>query len=594
LEPLLICITGGFLCSNQSSYRFRFLGVLQLCGPYVFLPFFVVTGASLDLRVLVSSLGFALAMAVARCASIFVGSVAGGHLTGTPALHANLTWMALLTQAGVSMGLASEVGMSFPGWGPPVQTAIISVVLVNQLLGPILFKWALRRVGEAGADAGSKGGHDEDKEAPWAVVVMAGGSEEGGAASGDEGGGGSGSGSGGGGGGGGGGGSGCDAAALALAARLLEEGWRVTVAVACGGAAAAETAREQLVAWARAAEAAAPPDPHHHDPVKKMEDALAVMDARGGGAPPPPASGEALARVLLREKAPGGGGGGGGGWAPLQALLLPPPGARGQPARAVPPAAVVLCLPDAAATDAALALFAARAAAQKALSKLRLVARVSSPAWAALLASELSVCALDDGSAASLLLARLAAAARGEALTAFAMGKGGAPEAEAGAVRAALAAGPCAWDWKDTRFARSGGTGATELRAKGAPSEELRALVRAAAAEAAATGGKAAAEAAAAAAPEAPAPAAAAAAPPPSLYQRALVVLGLRAEGDEEALSASREQYVTQLGSVGEEKAVVAPEKLREEGRVEMFGSAATYNNSSAAAGTTMKGGDAV
>jgi len=200
LEPLLICITGGFLCSNQSSYRFRFLGVLQLCGPYVFLPFFVVTGASLDLSVLAASAGFALVVALVRAASIFAGSAAGGHLTRTPALHANLAWMALLTQAGVSMGLASEVGMSFPGWGPPVQTAIISVVLINQLVGPILFKWALRRVGEAGADAaGGAAGHDEDAEVPWAVVVMAGGvaGEEGGAGSGDEGGSGGGGGGGG-------------------------------------------------------------------------------------------------------------------------------------------------------------------------------------------------------------------------------------------------------------------------------------------------------------------------------------------------------------------------------------------------------------
>ena len=45
MEPLLICIAGGYVCTNQSRHRGRFISVLQQAGPYVFLPFFTLTGA---------------------------------------------------------------------------------------------------------------------------------------------------------------------------------------------------------------------------------------------------------------------------------------------------------------------------------------------------------------------------------------------------------------------------------------------------------------------------------------------------------------------------------------------------------------------
>lgn len=97
-EPLLMCITAGFVTTNRSSHRHRFLTVLQQSAPWVFLPFFTLTGASLDLRVLGTALGFAAIVALARAASIFVGSSAGGWLSGQDRSHNLYIWMTLLTQ----------------------------------------------------------------------------------------------------------------------------------------------------------------------------------------------------------------------------------------------------------------------------------------------------------------------------------------------------------------------------------------------------------------------------------------------------------------------------------------------------------------
>ena len=155
IEPLLLCIVAGYVCTNQSAHRHRFILVLQQCGPYIFLPFFTLTGASLNLSVMAQSAAFALLMAAFRALTIFIGSYIGGTIAGQEKKHNLFMWMTLLTQAGVSLGLASEVGVSntFEPWGRSFQTTIIAIVLVNQILGPVLFRIAVRRVGEVRAIA---------------------------------------------------------------------------------------------------------------------------------------------------------------------------------------------------------------------------------------------------------------------------------------------------------------------------------------------------------------------------------------------------------------------------------------------------------
>lgn len=148
LESLLICITAGYVCTNKSAYRHRLMNILETVGPKVFLPFFTLSGATLKISVLLQSLGFALVVCSFRLVTTFLGSATGGYLAGIRPLKEKknmLTWMALITQAGVSLGLAAEVAVIFPAWGQELQTALIAIILVNQIIGPILFRVADRK-----------------------------------------------------------------------------------------------------------------------------------------------------------------------------------------------------------------------------------------------------------------------------------------------------------------------------------------------------------------------------------------------------------------------------------------------------------------
>jgi Trk K+ transport system NAD-binding subunit len=56
--------------------------------------------------------------------------------------------MPYVTQAGVSLGLTAAVVGEFAGWGTEFATIIIAVIVLNQLIGPPLFKWAINYAGE--------------------------------------------------------------------------------------------------------------------------------------------------------------------------------------------------------------------------------------------------------------------------------------------------------------------------------------------------------------------------------------------------------------------------------------------------------------
>ena len=149
VEPLLICMIGGFLVSSFSNYREDFSRILHQVAPAVYILFFTLTGASLALDILVKTWPIALALFVVRLVGIFIGSFGGGVIAKDPMQHNRLGWMAYVTQAGVGLGLAKEAAVVFPAWGDAFATVIISVIVLNQIVGPPMFKWVIKRVGEA-------------------------------------------------------------------------------------------------------------------------------------------------------------------------------------------------------------------------------------------------------------------------------------------------------------------------------------------------------------------------------------------------------------------------------------------------------------
>ncbi len=148
IEPLLICILGSYYVTNYSTSRPEFIDILHETGPVIYVVFFTLTGASLQVDVLFQVFGIAVLFFFLRLLSMVIAGYVGGTLAADPWKFRHLNWMPYVTQAGVGLGLATLIKHSFPEFGVQFETIIVGVIVINQVVGPPLFKYALYKVNE--------------------------------------------------------------------------------------------------------------------------------------------------------------------------------------------------------------------------------------------------------------------------------------------------------------------------------------------------------------------------------------------------------------------------------------------------------------
>jgi Kef-type K+ transport system membrane component KefB len=150
-EPLLAALAAGLVVENIAPPQGDALKEAVERGALpVLIVFFVAAGASLQLDALAAMGGVALALALARTGVIVAGTRAGTWLSGLDRESGSLVWYGLVSQAGVTLGLTFLVAKEFPDWGQPVQTLVLALVAIHQLVGPALLKLALKRAGDVG------------------------------------------------------------------------------------------------------------------------------------------------------------------------------------------------------------------------------------------------------------------------------------------------------------------------------------------------------------------------------------------------------------------------------------------------------------
>jgi len=162
IEPLLVCIIGSFLVTNYSVFRNDFTRIVKELGPYVYIVFFTLTGALISLEVVAALWFVTLIVFGIRIFSLFLAGYIGSSFAGDSALFRRISWMPYITQAGVGVGLATIIATEYPGWGADFATVMISVIVLNQIVGPPLFKWALHLADEVHVK--SDGSYDVERK----------------------------------------------------------------------------------------------------------------------------------------------------------------------------------------------------------------------------------------------------------------------------------------------------------------------------------------------------------------------------------------------------------------------------------------------
>jgi Kef-type K+ transport system membrane component KefB len=149
LEYILIAMAAGFYVQNFSRQGPSFVRALEANSLPIYALFFAVAGADLRIDVLPGVWIIAVIIIVIRLVALIASTYLGARVAGDPPVVRRYAWMGFLAKAGVTLGIANIVRDGFDVWGADVATVIIAMIVVNQLIGPPAFRYALVKAGES-------------------------------------------------------------------------------------------------------------------------------------------------------------------------------------------------------------------------------------------------------------------------------------------------------------------------------------------------------------------------------------------------------------------------------------------------------------
>ena len=154
VEPLLAAMAAGIVIANVAVAQGETLkAAIQTGALPLLIVFFVAIGTSLRLDTLATAGLAAVGLALVRVGLIWVGVRTGLHVSGVKDSAGEYVWMGLISQAGITLGLAAAVATEFPTWGAQVQMLLVALIAIDELVGPALFRTGLVRAGEIDAHA---------------------------------------------------------------------------------------------------------------------------------------------------------------------------------------------------------------------------------------------------------------------------------------------------------------------------------------------------------------------------------------------------------------------------------------------------------
>jgi Kef-type K+ transport system membrane component KefB len=158
LSPILTAMVLGLVVINRNSGNGKYIrSTIERAGPVVYLLFFALAGARLRIDLLPTMGLLGIAYIVLRSGGKYAGVWLGGALGNAEPVIRNNLGLALLSQAGIAIGLAlesharfSELGEEGQALGSLILSVITATTLVVQIVGPIGVKFAITRAGEVG------------------------------------------------------------------------------------------------------------------------------------------------------------------------------------------------------------------------------------------------------------------------------------------------------------------------------------------------------------------------------------------------------------------------------------------------------------
>ncbi len=152
-SSLLTCMMCGTIFCNICECSDEMMSRADSWTKPLLIVFFVISGAELDLSVFLQPLFVIVGVVyiISRCIGKYFGAMGSAVMTKCSPTIVKYLGITLFPQAGVALGMVSTVAADkiiSPDIASVVRFVILFAVLVYEIFGPVMTKWALTKAGD--------------------------------------------------------------------------------------------------------------------------------------------------------------------------------------------------------------------------------------------------------------------------------------------------------------------------------------------------------------------------------------------------------------------------------------------------------------
>jgi Kef-type K+ transport system membrane component KefB len=148
VSELLACMATGAMFCNICNESEEVAKLSDYITPPIFLLFFAVSGAQLNISVIPTIGIVGLIYVIFRVAGKMLGSFIGAKIMKAPETVCKYLGPALIPQAGVAIGLISVSQAVVPQYAAQIRAVVLCGTMIYEIIGPAIAKMTLVKAGE--------------------------------------------------------------------------------------------------------------------------------------------------------------------------------------------------------------------------------------------------------------------------------------------------------------------------------------------------------------------------------------------------------------------------------------------------------------
>lgn len=147
-DTMLVFVVAGFIVVNLSHQGDKVRQSIDSVSSVVMIVFFATAGAALHLHDLIEIWPMVVVFVLGRILFTWLAQRAGSYIAKDSDQIKKFGTTPFVAQAGLTIGLAILMTEKLPEVGIKLATLTITVGAVNEIIGPVIFKWGLQKAKE--------------------------------------------------------------------------------------------------------------------------------------------------------------------------------------------------------------------------------------------------------------------------------------------------------------------------------------------------------------------------------------------------------------------------------------------------------------